>query len=214
MGFYNFTGTSIGVVKKATTPQELQQTAQQNIYAYVCNANNNTVAVINTATNTVVDEIAIETGANLQYIAITPPIHQNINFNANAVPVLNYNYLSNLTAQTTTNTTATAIGTIGVLPQRSGLIKIEYTGVGNNNTLGDGIEVSLYSGATSGALTTLLANDTYTQEGLAGNNHTFVLKSAGTYALNTEVYFTIAINSVTGGTASANIIMLEAEEKN
>ena len=124
------------------------------------------------------------------------------------------NYMQNLTAQTTTSTTPVSIGSTNVIAQISGRVKIDVVVRGNNNTLSDGITVSLYAGASSGALTTLIDSETYTQEGAASNSHTFVIhyEQTGIAVGGVSEYYSIAINSITGGTASAKIIAFILEE--
>ena len=126
----------------------------------------------------------------------------------------NRSYQQNLTASTTTSTSATLLGTsIGFTPKFSGYLVISAIVRGNNNTIGDGITIGLYQGATSGALTTLLDSETYTQEGLASNSETFVLHyELSGQTVGTETYISLAFNAVTGGTASAKIVSLSVQE--
>ena len=133
------------------------------------------------------------------YQYTTPPIPVPIS-------VFNRAYLQNLTAQTTTSTTAVNIGAINIISQNSGNIIVDLCIRGSNNTLGDGIAITLLNG------TTILDTETYTQEGLAGNEHTFTLHyelpstQGQIFALNCE------INAITGGTASAKIKQFSAWE--
>ena len=127
-------------------------------------------------------------------------------------PQYNRQYTQNLTAQTTTSTTPVSIGSLGITPLGTNPILINAIVRGSNNTLSDGIVVSLYSGSTSGALTNLLDSETYTQEGVASNEHTFDIYYQATQTQGTLTYYTIAINSVTGGTASAKLVKLAVAE--
>ena len=126
----------------------------------------------------------------------------------------NRNYQQNLTATTTTATSPTLLGTsIGFTPQFSGYIIIEAIIRGSNNTLSDGITIGLYQGATSGALTTLLDSQTYTQEGVASNEHTFVLHyELSSQTIGTATYISLSQNAITGGTSSAKIVKLTIQE--
>ncbi len=126
----------------------------------------------------------------------------------------NRNYQQNLTASTTTSTTPTLFGTsISFTPQFSGYIIIEAFIRASNNTLSDGVSVGVYQGASSGALTTLLDSQTYTQEGVASNEHTFTLHfEISGQALGTATWISLAMNAVTGGTASAKIVKFTLQE--
>lgn len=124
----------------------------------------------------------------------------------------NRQYIQNLTAQTTTSTSPVSIGSVPIIPLGTNPILISAIVRGSNNTVGDGITVSLYSGTTSGALTNLLDSETYTQEGVASNEHTFNLYYEATQTQGTTTYYSIAINSITGGTASAKLVKLAVAE--
>ena len=126
----------------------------------------------------------------------------------------NRSYQQNLTASTTTSTSATLLGTsIGFTPKFSGYLVISAVVRANNNTIGDGVTISLYQGSSSGSLTTLLDSETYTQEGLASNSETFVLHyELSSQTVGTETYISLAFNAVTGGTASAKIVSLSVQE--
>ena len=113
----------------------------------------------------------------------------------------------NLTAQTTTSTTPVNFGTVNITPLVTGNIKITMVVRGSNNTLADGTAVGLYNGST------LLLSETYTQEGLASNEHSFVLSYYLTgLTLNQAITVNAMFNAVTGGTASAKLIELSAVE--
>jgi len=122
----------------------------------------------------------------------------------------------NLSASySTTSTTpvSTGLGTAGVIVSRFIVgypLVVNFEGYGYNNTLGDGVTLSLYvstagvpaQGSAPPSTDTLLTSITVTQEGSASNPNsmpiTYVYKttSQGTY------YFYVAINAVTGGTAT------------
>jgi len=129
----------------------------------------------------------------------------------------NMNFLQNLTAQTTTSTTPVQIGSISLQPKFSGRVHVRLVVRGSNNTVADGITVGLYNGST------LIDSETYT-ESTAGVETTFVmeydsgifvngvLQPEGSLTIGTTYTFSAQISAVTGGTASAKIIALEAEE--
>ena len=127
----------------------------------------------------------------------------------------NRSYQQDLTASTTTSTSATLLGTsIGFTPKFSGYLVISAVVRANNNTIGDGVTISLYQGSPfSGLLITLLDSETYTQEGLASNSETFVLHyELSSQTVGIETYISLAFNAVTGGTASAKIVSLSVQE--
>ena len=126
----------------------------------------------------------------------------------------NRSYQQNLTASTTTSTSATLLGTsIGFTPKFSGYLVISAVVRANNNTTSDGVTISLYQGSSSGSLTTLLDSETYTQEGLDSNSETFVMHyELSSQTIGTETYISLAFNAVTGGTASAKIVSLSVQE--
>ena len=120
-----------------------------------------------------------------------------------AILIRAFQFLQNLTAQTTTSATPVSIGSISITPAVSGTIHVTAIVRGSNNTLADGTTVGLYNGST------LLVSETYTQEGLASNEHTFALAALLTgQAVGTAITLSLQINAVTGGTASAKIIEL------
>ncbi len=127
-------------------------------------------------------------------------------------PQYNRQFTQDLTAQTTTSTSPISIASISITPLQTNPILISAIIRGSNNTLNDGIVVSLYSGAASGALTTLLDSETYTQEGISSNEHTFNLYYQASQSQGTQTYYSIAINSVSGGTASAKIVKFAVAE--
>jgi len=123
----------------------------------------------------------------------------------------------NLSASySTTSTTAvsTGLGTAGV--PVSGFTKglplvVSFEGYGYNNTLGDGVTLSLYvstagvpaQGSAPPSRDTLLTSITVTQEGLASNPYSMPITHVYTpTTANTSYYFYIAVNAVTGGTAT------------
>lgn len=134
--------------------------------------------------SSVIDTTAIQNGSNIL-----------------AILQRAFEFAQNLTAQTTTSTTPVSISSLSITPAVSGNILINVIVRGSNNTLGDGITVGLYNG------TTLIYAETYTQEGLASNEHTFVLAAYLTsQTIGTALSLSIQINAVTGGTASAKIV--------
>ncbi len=117
-------------------------------------------------------------------------------------------YQQNLTAATTTSTTATLLGTaLSITPAFSGYIVINAILRVNNNTVGDGVTVSLLNG------TTILDTETYIQEGLASNSHTIFLHyELSGQTIGTALSLSLNFNAVTGGTASAKIVAFDAKE--
>jgi len=123
----------------------------------------------------------------------------------------------NLSASySTTSTTAvsTGLGTAGVpvsvftvnLP-----LVVSFEGYGYNNTLGDGVTLSLYvstagvpaQGSAPPSTDTLLTSITVTQEGLASNPYSMPITHVYTpTTANENYYFYVTINAVTGGTAT------------
>ena len=122
----------------------------------------------------------------------------------------------NLSASySTTSTTAvsTGLGTAGVpvsgftvnLP-----LVVSFEGYGYNNTLGDGVTLSLYvstagvpaQGSAPPSTDTLLTSITTTQEGLASNPYSMPLTHVYTPTATGNYYFYVTINAVTGGTAT------------
>ena len=122
----------------------------------------------------------------------------------------------NLSASySTTSTTAvsTGLGTAGV--PVSGFTKglplvVSFEGYGYNNTLGDGVTLSLYvstagvpaQGSAPPSTDTLLTSVTTTQEGLASNPYSMPITYVYTPTATGNYYFYIAVNAVTGGTAT------------
>ena len=115
---------------------------------------------------------------------------------------------SNLTAQTTTSLTPVTAtgGTLSMTATVTGDIIVDAVIRGSNNTLSDGITVGIYAG------TTPIDSETYTQEGVAGNEHTFVFHSSQTISLSTATEYSIMYNAVTGGTVSIKVVDLTVKE--
>jgi len=122
----------------------------------------------------------------------------------------------NLSASySTTSTTAvsTGLGTAGV-PVSSATVKlplvVSFEGYGYNNTLGDGVTLSLYvstagvpaQGSAPPSTDTLLTSITVTQEGLASNPYSMPITYVYTPTATGNHYFYVTINAVTGGTAT------------
>ena len=122
----------------------------------------------------------------------------------------------NLSASySTTSTTpvSTGLGTTGFdvsnytvnLP-----IVVSFEGYGYNNTLGDGVTLSLYvstagvpaQGSAPPSTDTLLTSITTTQEGLASNPYSMPITYVYTPTATGYRYFYVTINAVTGGTAT------------
>jgi len=122
----------------------------------------------------------------------------------------------NLSASySTTSTTpvSTGLGTAGV-PVSSFTVNhplvVSFEGYGYNNTLGDGVTLSLYvstagvpaQGSAPPSTDTLLTSITVTQEGLASNPYSMPITYVYTPTATGNYYFYIAVNAVTGGTAT------------
>ena len=122
-------------------------------------------------------------------------------------------YTSQLTAATTTSLSAVLLGLLAIIPKFSGNVRIIAMVRGNNNTIGDGITIGLLKGATSGASPTLMDSETYIQEGLGSNSHSFLFYLLVTgLTVGTAYYFSLSYNAVTGGTVSAKIAGFSVEE--
>jgi len=122
----------------------------------------------------------------------------------------------NLSASySTTSTTpvSTGLGTAEIVV--SGVtvnhpIVVSFEGYGYNNTLGDGVTLSLYvstagvpaQGSSPPSTDTLLTSITVTQEGLASNPYSMPITYAYTPTSGGNYYFYVTINAVTGGTAT------------
>jgi len=118
----------------------------------------------------------------------------------------------NLSASySTTSTTAlsTGLGTakIVVSAQTVNLpLVVNFYGYGYNNTLGDGVTLSLYvstagvpaQGSAPPSTDTLLTSITVTQEGLASNPNSMPIPYVYTPTATGSYYFYVAVNSVTG----------------
>ena len=87
---------------------------------------------------------------------------------------------------------------------------VSFEGYGYNNTLGDGVTLSLYvstagvpaQGSAPPSTDTLLTSITVTQEGLASNPYSMPITYVYTPTATGNYYFYITINAVTGGTAT------------
>jgi len=124
-------------------------------------------------------------------------------------------FAQNLSASySTTSTTPVSTGLYAYIPV-SGItvnspIVVEFEGYGYNNTLGDGVTLSLYvstsgvpaQGSAPPSTDTLLTSITVTQEGLASNPYSMPITYVYTPTVAGNYYFYIAVNAVTGGTAT------------
>lgn len=114
--------------------------------------------------------------------------------------------LQDLTAATTTSTTFVNVTSQSYTPLNSINIIVFAILRVSNNTLGDGITAQLANGSTS------LITQTYTQEGVASNEHTMVLVGYITGTIETASTINLNFEAVTGGTASLKIIYLSIKE--
>ena len=218
--------TVTATITVGTNPYGVAITPDGN-YAYVANNGSNTVSVIQISSNTVTATVTV--GSSPEGVAITPDGNYAYvaNYGSNTVSViqinsvvnnwhgikgiipLNRKYNQDLTAQTNATTTLSTASTISITPSFSGRVKIKAILRGSNNTLSDGIAVALYNGSTS------IDSETYTQEGLASNEHTFALSYdslSSPLTIGTAYSFTVQFAAVTGGTASLKVIEFSAEE--
>ena len=209
-----------------TSPLGIAITPDGN-YAYVANNGTTTVSVIEISSNTVTTTVTV--GTNPAGVAITSDGNYvyTANSGSNTVSVIQINsvvnswhgikgiiplnrvYNQDLTAQTNDTTTLSTASTISITPSFSGRVKIKAILRGSNNTLSDGIKVALYNGSTS------IDSETYTQEGLASNEHTFALSYdslSSALTIGTAYSFTVQFAAVTGGTASLKVVEFSAEE--
>ena len=122
----------------------------------------------------------------------------------------------NLSASySTTSTTAvsTGLGTAKIVVSSNTVnhpMVVSFEGYGYNNTLGDGVTLSLYvstagvpaQGSAPPSTDTLLTSITTTQEGLASNPYSMPITYAYTPTATGNYYFYVTINAVTGGTAT------------
>ena len=220
------TNTVTATVTVGSNPVGVAITPDGN-YAYVANHSSGTVSVIQISTNTVTATVTV--GTDPYGVAITPDGNYAYvtNNGSDTVSVIQINsvvnswhgikgtiplnriYNQDLTAQTNDTTTLATASTVKITPTFSGRVKIKAVIRGSNSTLSDGTKVALYNGTTS------LDSETYTQEGLASNEHTFVMSYdslSSALTLNTEYTFTVQFAAVTGGTASVKVIEFSAEE--
>jgi hypothetical protein len=122
----------------------------------------------------------------------------------------------NLSASySTTSTTAlsTGLGTAKITVSSYTVnlpLVVNFYGYGYNNTLGDGVTLSLYvstagvpaQGSAPPSTDTLLTSITVTQEGLVSNPNSMPIPYVYTPTATGSYYFYVAVNSVTGGTAT------------
>ena len=162
--------------------------------------------------NPYVSAIALE-NVNIENAAPLNGVGAGLSLNSGSVGLTSYQTYqeltsSNLTAQTTTSLTPVTAtgGTLSMTATVTGDIIIDAIIRGSNNTLSDGITVGIYAG------TTPIDSETYTQEGVAGNEHTFVFHSSQTISLSTATEYSVMYNAVTGGTASIKLVDLTVKE--
>lgn len=156
--------------------------------------------------------IALE-NTNIENAAPLNGVGAGLSLNSGSVGLTSYQTYqelstSNLTAQTTTSLTPVTAtgGTLSMTATVTGDITIDAVIRGSNNTLADGITVGIYAG------TTPIDSETYTQEGVAGNEHTFVFHASQTISLSTATEYSVMYNAVTGGTASIKLVDLTVKE--
>jgi len=176
--------------------------------------------ILNGGQNSVTAEstsaISLETSASLSlgYYTGAGPF---VIYNLGAVAAQSAFSAVNLSASySTTSTTpvSTGLGTAKIVVSSSTVnlpLVVSFEGYGYNNTLGDGVTLSLYvstagvpaQGSAPPSTDTLLTSITTTQEGLASNPYSMPITHVYTpTTANIDYYFYITINAVTGGTAT------------
>ena len=145
---------------------------------------------------------------------------QVITFSGNPIVFSNFSYTASGTTGminrissysykqfSTSNTSPTTIISHSFTPKNSGLVTIKAVVAISNNTIGDGVEVGLYNGSA------LLDSRGFTQEGLASNPHEITLYTEQYFTSPFSIQtFSIQINAVTGGTATAQLQQFEINE--
>lgn len=160
-------------------------------------------------------------GLRAGYTAYGPPLPGDSSFGGIAVSGYNRVFGQNLNAQTTTSTTpvaatvnwgGTTATSVNFTPRFLGRVRITAHFQINNNTVGDGVTVTIDNNGT------VILSETYTQEGAAGNPHDVAFAyeyGTGVVAAltkNTTYTFTVNYNAVTGGTASLTVYGVLIEE--
>ena len=110
-----------------------------------------------------------------------------------------------LQSNSTSNTTAISQS---LTPKTSGLIRIRASVLVSNNTLGNGVSVSIFNGST------LLDTANYTQEGLTSNPHLITLYTEQLFTSPfAQQTYNIQYAAITGGIASCEIQEFTIEEE-
>lgn len=120
-----------------------------------------------------------------------------------------YNRISTFSydSQTTSSTSPVSLATQTIKPQSSGLVIISVLCSVSNDTIGDGVTVALFNGATK------LASGTITQEGLASNPYNILLPyEVSGLTKGTNYTFSVQANVVTGGNAKVDILEFTLSE--
>lgn len=107
----------------------------------------------------------------------------------------NTTWLQDTVAQTTTSTSYVTLETSSITPSNSGLVEIDAVVSVSNNTLGSSCTAAIFNGTNN------LNNQTYTQEGLAGNPQTIHLTYMMKLKLGTAQTFTVQAQ-VSGNTGT------------
>lgn len=107
----------------------------------------------------------------------------------------------------TFSSTSTNILQMGITPYVSGRIKMHFSFDVYNDTVGDGIQLTINAAGTQ------LLSKTYTQEGLANNPHTMVLDYIlDGQTLGTGITVIIYAITVTGGSGTSTLNEASLEE--
>jgi len=175
----------------------------------ILNGGGNTIDANSTASNS----FQVSGNLGLGGFASSGPY---IIYNLGAVAAQSAFSAVNLSASySTTSTTAvsTGLGTAKIIVSSSTVnhpLVVSFEGYGYNNTLGDGVTLSLYvstagvpaQGSAPPSTDTLLTSITVTQEGLASNPYSMPITYVYTPTASGYYYFYVTINAVTGGTAT------------
>ena len=179
-------------------------------YAYAGNYTYGTLSVIDIETNNTSADLYF--GTLMGGIAITPDgksvyaISKTSTLNLSIITAAVPKYtIQNLTASTTTSTLG--IGSITFTSAYTGTVYIDAVVRGSNSTIGDGITIALLSNGST------LDSETYTQEGLAGNDHTFSLYYNLQVSANSSYIVGINAVSITGGDAIAKLTKLRVSDQ-
>ncbi len=147
-------------------------------------------------------------GQIITYQYINPPVYQGLNFSYTSTGNILKNRNATYAYEVISTTSTSPVNLISetFTPQSTGLVMIRVVAKVYNNTIGDGVSVTLLAGSNP------IDADTYTQEGLANNPHYIVLYNENLYPIGTQQTFSVQFNAITGGTAYCEIQEFSVEE--